>query len=269
MLKALPPAPAVASRALATDSRATSAAFATPLATAAPIFDGRQQDLRALAALTAPSRAPSQARDTVDLSATAQLLTLADADSREHETPALPTIRSQLGEATLTAGGVRLAEAIRLTLEESGLFYESHLRDWVAGERSESVVLREAARRLAEGQSGLDLASLKLQVGLLLNPRLALILTHPHGRFDLDIRRESAPHQTAMPAVPVWHISIETELPRLGRLVMQISLAGNSLQLVARHHNRQTVQNQWPRLATKLRACGFVLDHPRWEYCKP
>jgi hypothetical protein len=228
----------------------------------------RQYADLAAAALRPP--APAAAGETIHLSATARLLTLADtAANTKSENAAAPLIRASISQPTLAAGGVRLAEAVRLTLEESGLFYESHLREWVAGERAESVVLREAARREASGQAHIDMGNLKQQVGLLLNPHLELELAHANGRFSLSISPDSAAHQSASAEPRVWHIRIETQLPTLGRLVMQLALKGQSLNLVAQHHDAVMVQSAWPRLAARLRGAGFELASPRWEYLQP
>lgn len=92
-----------------------------------------------------PARAEEPARAT--LSETGRLLS-----ALAHQPPAAPSIAAAGAGPLLSAppvGASDLAPRLRQALSQSGLFYESHQAEWVAGKRPLSDLLQEPQGRLS------------------------------------------------------------------------------------------------------------------------
>lgn len=103
--------------------------------------------LRLLAAGSA-ALAGTQSAPATQLGAAAQLIARLLAETR----PAGP-IRSSAPLVAVPADTGRLAFRLQETFRQSGLFYESHLADWVEGSGSKSQLLREPQAAFAGAQS--------------------------------------------------------------------------------------------------------------------
>ncbi|HEY9102730.1 flagellar hook-length control protein FliK [Chitinimonas sp.] len=132
--------------------------------------EGEQLDMRVLAnsprltfllerqpgnvPLPQPQQAPPDTSSSVDLSETARFLGNLLAESAGEEAPVQTRtqVLTQPLMATLAAAPdtVKLADALKQALSESGLFYESHLAQWSNGERTLQQLLTEPQAKAFE-----------------------------------------------------------------------------------------------------------------------
>lgn len=121
------------------------------------VIEGGETPTFGLAGPQADSPAPSSARVALSGLST-QLQALAAAAKRD-AAPAAVTGQPPL-LPTPPADGAALEAPLRAALEHSGLFYESHQADWVAGQRDLASLRQEPQARLARiaaaGEGGPD-----------------------------------------------------------------------------------------------------------------
>ncbi|MGA8031264.1 MAG: flagellar hook-length control protein FliK [Casimicrobiaceae bacterium] len=162
----------------------------------------------------------------------------------------------------------RLALALRDTVEFSGLFYESHLAQWAAGQRPRTLLAREpqaswpASPDVAPGDAGYD--ALPASVSLpLLRDQLETLDT---GRYTwrgelwpghagaLVIGQEDAPaRREAGAGAPSrrWRAQVTLTFPALGAIDATISVAGAAVDFALSCND--------PRIASQLRADAHTL----------
>lgn len=104
--------------------------------------------------LPQPQQAPPDTSSSVDLSETARFLGNLLAESAGEEVPTqtraqvlTPPLMASLAAAPDT---IKLAEALKQAVSESGLFYESHLAQWSNGERTLKQLLAEPQAKAFE-----------------------------------------------------------------------------------------------------------------------
>ncbi|MBK4736357.1 flagellar hook-length control protein FliK [Noviherbaspirillum pedocola] len=162
-----------------------------------------------------------------------------------------------------------LADALRTALEHSGLFYESHVAQWAAGQRTMEALLREpqmqmqsaisnAAANAAAGvgalvdpssaDSALANASIASQAApdaaMLAAMQLDTLDSHrvawqgelfPGQPLHWEVRAEdegtSARQESGGTPERAWHSAIRIDLPELGAVEARLALRGNRLQL--------------------------------------
>jgi hypothetical protein len=105
---------------------------------------------RSLAALVASLRggAPPGTNTAGGAAAGVSAQAAQGAASSSRTPPAHPIFAAQALLPAPPADSRLLAAALRTAIEESGVFYESHLRQWLAGERSTEALLREPQGRV-------------------------------------------------------------------------------------------------------------------------
>ncbi len=179
--------------------------------------------------LPLPAAAPVATQtEAATLSVTGKLLAalLQAAPSAERVSPMPPMMAKPSAEPAV------IASAIRNGIEHSGLFYESHLAEWVTGQRELDALRQEPQSR---GNATDDVpAILRQQLEMLdsqplqwrgeLWPGLALQL-----RIDRQAAqaREGAPDETP----DTWSSTLLSELPALGSVVAKLRIEGDRLQL--------------------------------------
>ncbi|HSQ04991.1 MAG TPA: flagellar hook-length control protein FliK, partial [Burkholderiales bacterium] len=155
----------------------------------------------------------------------------------------------------------RLADALKGVLVHSGVFYESHLAQWMTGHRSKEELLLEPQARLVSAPSnGESSASTNARSGHASSVSAGLIgemqVIHPDAlpvvqqqlialdtgnvlwrgevwngqRLEWEIARErnARPDEDARPR---WKTQLRLTLPRLGRVDATISLAPGGVEL--------------------------------------
>jgi hypothetical protein len=142
---------------------------------------------------------------------------------------AAPVLASPPHDATA------FAESLRTALGRSGLFYESHQAQWVAGERPLQELMREpqaGLKSIGEPIHPQTFGVVRQQLEVLDTRQLAW-----HGQIWPDqplewrIEEEAQRHGGA-DAAPVWKTSLRLTLPRLGDVSAALSIQGHEIRLV-------------------------------------
>ncbi|MDO9467950.1 MAG: flagellar hook-length control protein FliK [Thiobacillus sp.] len=218
------------------------------------------------------------ASDTPKLSQTARMLS--DLMQQLPGRGTLPTLTAPgplLDQATLNPS--ILALALRTTLVRSGLFYESHLANWVTGQDSLDGLLKEPQNRpSAEAPRGAPQAPanplhtlLTQQLQVLESPQfvwrgelwpgqpLEWILRHDAGQ-EQDAKAATGGDETAGAG---WESHLKLTLPHLGTVNVHIRLDAQqafSIRMVPEQSDTEPVlQGNRARLAEQLAAAGCAL----------
>lgn len=187
------------------------------------------------------------------------------------------TPSSQLNNALAGA----LARQVSSAVENSGLFYESHLQQWANGQRSTDQIAREPQARFGQDQviseKGLNPSavdqSVKLitaQLATLDNNRISLALNGLLGQaVHIDIEQDEpsgeeqqAEEQSAEPARP-WVAKLKLDMPHLGELHVRVRMIGSQcdVQISGQAHSKSAVDPHWHEFRTAMDNQGIKLVH--------
>ncbi len=155
-----------------------------------------------------------------------------------------------------------IAERLRSTLERSGLFFESHLAQWTRGERADESIAQELLQlRAAEGQVApaarvaTQLQALQQQAVVLHGP------AWPGQAATIEIGRER-PHSPQAAAdeaaATVFNATLTLDLPRLGRLVARVRLAGETIAATFESARHDALTAALPEFRASLEAHGLT-----------
>ena len=202
-------------------------------------------------------------RESVILSAAAQALT-AILDPPETATSRIFGATALWPDADTPADTPQLTATLARTVENSGLFYESHLQQFAAGMRTLTQLTQEpqaqplsmaprtadmeAARVLAPQPDAAatssasapavhpaNLSLVRQQLELLAQPQFRWSgEAWPGTTMDWDIAEDEKKQGAAADdpaAAPRWTTRLAMSLPNLGAVEARLSLAGNTLQL--------------------------------------
>jgi hypothetical protein len=179
-----------------------------------------------------------------------------------------------LARAPTAADTPALAAELKQTLEKSGLFYESHLRDWSEGKRPLADLAREpqmqkaldgVTARPGAAIDGPTAQFINLQLSSHEQQRLAwqgpLLPGQPmHWEISKDAPERQAP---GAPEPPVaWRSALRLRFPHLGEVSAQLVLVGEQLHLQVKAPDPATgaaLQAHSPRLSDALAAAGSPL----------
>ncbi|MEG1968579.1 MAG: flagellar hook-length control protein FliK [Burkholderiaceae bacterium] len=265
---------------LPADGSASLIAAGRPMALPAALAD---RLLSVLAAPAGPGAAPAApaplpspvASAAPDASLIGRLLAAATgAAPRQHallgaalETPvALGQSAVLLAEPGRALDVMGAAGRLRYTLEMSGLFYESHLKQWLRGQRSEQTLREELARLPPpsadrDGSSAVPGGAERVVAQLALSQRDVIELAlpaWPGQPLVVAIEREAGAAGGGQESVAaVYNARLVLELPRLGRVEARLRLAGDSVavQLVAPHG--ALLASELDQLSAQLAARGL------------
>lgn len=187
------------------------------------------------------------------------------------------TPSSQLNNAL---AGV-LARQVSSAVENSGLFYESHLQQWANGQRSTDEIAREPQARFGQDQiisekglspSAVD-QSVKLitaQLATLDNNRISLALNGLLGQpVQIDIEpdepsdeEQQAEEQGAEPPRP-WVAKLKLDMPHLGELHVRVRMIGSQcdVQISGQAHSKSAIDPHWHEFRTAMDNQGIKLVH--------
>lgn len=181
-----------------------------------------------------------------------------------------------------------VAAALQDTLAYSGLFYESHVHEWVDGKRPMTELLREPqmqaantaesggrgdAKAQAQAQAQADSVSFPQLVNLQLNT-FEHQSTHWRGEIwpgqtmEWDVAREENhtpdnPGEEAKEDTSAWKSTVRFELPSLGTIHASLHLIGDHLHIQVQTDNPDTtnaLREHATLLADALGAAGSPLD---------
>lgn len=167
-----------------------------------------------------------------------------------HQSNAAPLLPAPPSEGTPTRH-TQLVQGLMQTISSSGLFYESHLAQWVAGKRSLKTLLLEPQARLSEhtsqslgtasrsvspeGEPGLPIYADE-QSHVLLRQQLDVLETgHVQWRgeiwpgqtiqWDMVGEKMDEPEGDRTTRYPVWKTSVRLTLPNLGLITADLRFA--------------------------------------------
>ena len=200
---------------------------------------------------------------------------------------ATPATAPLLG--ALPADGAQLSHALAQTLASTGLFYESHQAEWIAGKRDVAQILQEPQARLTQGAQpaagaampaadALALAStasvkptpqsidprtvtlVQQQLALLDGGRVMLQLeAWPQQWMQWKIGEHEAGNGREPDAPPGWNMQLRLDLPQLGELKAALSLAAGGVRIRLQTANAASaalLQDHSPSLQLSLAAAG-------------
>ena len=230
----------------------------------------------AAAAALSAAAAPAGA----ELGSAAQFLTrlLAAVGS----TPPMTAMAALAAHAPLAANAGdagQLAAGLREMLRSSGLFYESHLADWIAGKASKAELLREPQAGLPASQAEKPAAASAPGEGLRLAPLAEQLVqrqlnvlerreTHwqlqvwPGQEAELRIDREDQQRQNTG-AEPAWRTDLRVTFPGLGQVDARIVLRGQQAGIALRAADAEgarALQAGGGELARALGEHGVAID---------
>ncbi|MGV7209056.1 flagellar hook-length control protein FliK [Oxalobacteraceae bacterium A2-2] len=172
----------------------------------------------------------------------------------------------------------QLAQTLKDTVGHSGLFYESHVTDWVKGERSLADLAREPQmQRLAQGgeaaarAAGPDLSSAQMINMQLHAHEQSRVQWHgeawPGQPMQWEIRRDQRQggggrQQQAEDEPQVWRSGVRFRFPLLGEVAAAVTLIGEQVHIQVQAgsgDSAQTLRAWAGRLEQALAAAGAPL----------
>ena len=229
------------------------------------------------------------ASDAPQLSKTARMLSDIMQRVPERTPPTLTPTGPLLGQPSAVPG--ELALALRTALVRSGLFYESHLANWVAGQDSLDGLMQEPQNRqavetarastalaLADSQGAAELKPAHLMHTLLSQQLQVLESPHfvwrgelwPGHTLEWQLSQETdqaANDPTASPGnaeAAGWESHLKLTLPQLGTLNVHIKLDAQqafSIRVVPEQAaSTPLLQNNQARLVEQLADAGCTLQ---------
>lgn len=182
-----------------------------------------------------------------------------------------------------TASTEHIATALRETMRDSGVFYESHIAAWVDGNHGLADLKQEPQARLAEQAARIltgdteapqKIATNTAELARLVNQQLD---TLEHQRVlwrgeiwpgqPIEWKVQEHPGQDAQDnteAVPtVWQSTVRFDMPTLGKVAATVYLQANQLRVhvsAASENTRSELQAQRQKLSASLDAAGSPIS---------
>ncbi len=173
-----------------------------------------------------------------------------------------------------------LAKQVSAAVENSGLFYESHLQQWANGQRSTDQIAKEPQARFGQEQviseKGLNPAaveqSVKLvtaQLAALDNNRISLALSgllgHP-VQIDIEPDQEEPSEQDKQnneEAARPWVARLKLDMAHLGELNVRVRMIGSQcdVQITGPARSKQAIDPHWQSFRQAMDDKGLKLVH--------
>ena len=159
----------------------------------------------------------------------------------------------------------QLASQLQQAIENSGVFYESHLKQWNNGRRSIEQIRQEPQNLI--NNPDLPNAMIPMQLGVLENKNLMWFgPIWPDQNMEWDVSKEQNPNpELAVEGEqkPVWLTSIKLALPNLGEITARIRLQGDLAKLDISTDNTDISRHLKARseeLSNSLASAGITLE---------
>lgn len=169
-----------------------------------------------------------------------------------------------------------LAQAMQQTISQSGLFYESHLGQWLKNSHLLENLQQEPQNKVFKDHSIQDNLNqsdlLKNRLNEIVRSQLDLLDSGtircetslwPGTPLQLSIQKEM-PEKTGTPDQPdLWKSTISVEFPALGKITAQCDLRGDQVRFTLRASDPVSIERlrtASPLLADSLQASGLQLD---------
>lgn len=173
-----------------------------------------------------------------------------------------------------------LAKQVSAAIENSGLFYESHLQQWANGQRSTDQINQEPQARFGPEQviteKGMSQAavdqSAKLvtaQLATLDNNRISLALTGLLGQpVSIEIEPDPDDDEHAQQAASEegsrpWVARLKLDMAHLGELHVRVRMVGSQcdVQISGAAHSKQAIDPHWQTFQRAMSDQGLKLVH--------
>lgn len=192
------------------------------------------------------------------LSPTAQLLAqVLDASVRK----ALPALSLRLETATGQAPPQQVAAALADAVSGSGMFFESHLAEWVQGTRNTAAVLVESQMRAATETATAGTAPFQQQVAALATGEMTFCFpAWPGQRVELTVSGDADPGPQDGAGERSFFARLEMGLPALGVVQAVLSLRPQGIDVDLRASappTAQALEEDRGSLAGALAAAGL------------
>lgn len=222
---------------------------------------------------------PHETSSTTSFSATAKLI-----DTLLHNAPAHQQMESAvigktpvINQAGLPAP--QLANALEQTLTKTGVFYESHLNEWVNGQRTLADIKQEPqAQQTSQISITTDAKPLTVAaetanqtLNQLVNQQLQTLEQNriiwqgevwPGQTMRWEVS-EDTPESVSEQMQPSWRSEVRFEMPQLGLITATLHLTGERLTLQIHTDTALAatqLQAQRDKLDDALAAAGIPLD---------
>jgi hypothetical protein len=208
--------------------------------------------------------------DTVTLSDAAQLIDkLLNNHGQEQRLPRI-TGTSPLFTSVNTDPAA-VAAQLHKSVDNSGVFYEAHLRQWAEGERSLAQINQEPQNLPDTAKTNADTTEqptpwLPFQLDTLENRRFAWQgELWPGQPLQWEISKDPNDQATTpeTPQDPAWQTVVRFHLPKLGQINATIRLQGEHVQVQVHVQNEATtaaLKTARGQLTLALAASGTALD---------
>jgi hypothetical protein len=203
--------------------------------------------------------------DAVSMSTAVRHLTalLDRLSSEPHAAPATRTMPMISAPPTNTT---ELAQALAGALTRSGLFYESHQAQWIAGERTLEELMREpqaALRRTGDPVHPQATALVQQQLETLDSRQVVWSgQVWPEQSLEWRIEEESRQDHASVETPPAWKTSLRLMLPRLGDVNAVLTVAGSDVRITlaaAAPDARSDLRAGEPALRAAFERAGLTL----------
>lgn len=197
--------------------------------------------------------------------------------SGDHQTSTITAGKPILDQAPQLHQTAELGKHLQKQIEQSGLFYESHLAQWADGKLSLQTLTQEPQQKLhvpvdqlSANLSPSPAADLNT-INQLMNSQLQLLeqqklIWHgelfPGQKMEWQIERDQNKPTTEAGEQAVWFSSVRFELPHLGTIEAKLNLAGNQLGLSMTAQDPTAIdliKSQIPLLSDNLQSSGTDL----------
>ena len=178
-------------------------------------------------------------------------------------------IQTQPLMAKVITDSAQLAQGLSTQLHkavgQSGVFYESHLRQWSYGERSLNELQAEPQNNTSILHAD---ASQWVPVQLITQEQQQFTWqgqVWPGQAMQWQINEDSAetPHVPNGEPQPAWNSALQLDFPGLGKISIMLNLVGEHVQVRLRAqgaHAAATLKMQGHVLSESLKAAGTTLD---------
>lgn len=199
--------------------------------------------------------------DSVQISSTAQFL---EKTLQDHpEAPRLQGNHPVVG--TATAKSAQIATELNKTVENSGVFYEAHLKQWHDGQRSLEQIRQEPQNQTNPLMNDTASQLLPAQLDTLENKRFSWqgeVWPNQNMQWDIGQEQDTSDNKQSSktePADKTWTTTLKLNLPNLGGVKASVSLQGDQVGLQFHTEKPETavsLQTASPALLDSLSSSG-------------
>ncbi|HEY4318447.1 MAG TPA: flagellar hook-length control protein FliK [Herbaspirillum sp.] len=173
-----------------------------------------------------------------------------------------------------------IAAALKDSVALSGVFYESHVTEWVDGKRNLAELQREPQAQIGKAADNAGLLSRadagSTEIGKIVNAQLSTLdqpritwqgEVWPGQHMEWDIARDDSDGQQAQQegreAVPTWQSVVRFNFERLGTVSASIRLVGDQIHMQVRTGSdgaNEALRLHGSELADSMAAAGTALN---------